>query len=98
MSEIGKGYKVVSSDSVIHSSGTPIAVYGLNLVSGAGGGSKVILRNGTTSAGTAVITYTGVTSEGKSDFFGGVGVVFPSGCFVDTDANIESCTIVYEVI
>ena len=68
---LGKGFTTATSDSVVGVSGAPTVVYGLNIVSGGGGAGRVILRNGATTGGTAVITLDGTTSKGVQFDFGG---------------------------
>ena len=93
---LGKGFTTATSDSVVGVSGAPTVVYGLNIVSGGGGAGRVILRNGATTGGTAVITLDGTTSKGVQFDFGGNGVVFPAGCFADLDTNVSAMTIIAE--
>lgn len=89
------GFQIRTDDGVINTSGEPIAVYGIHIISGETAG-VVILRNGTSTAGTAVIQEEGTISAGVTFHFGGSGVVFPSGCFVDVDANVSSVTVFYQ--
>lgn len=95
---LGKGYTFTNSDAVVVASGVPMVVYGVNIVSGAGGFGRVILRNGTTAGGTAVITLDGTASKGTLFDFGGTGVVFPAGCFADLDTNVDAMTIIAEAL
>ena len=96
MSDLGKGYQVVTADIAITTAGTPVAVYGVNITSDGTAGS-VILRNGKTVAGTVILTFLGTANKTVTVDFGGVGVVFPDGCFVDISANVTpSCTVIYE--
>jgi len=96
MSELGKGYQVVASDIAITTAGTPVAVYGVNITSDGTAGA-VLLRNGSTVSGTLIMTLLGTASKTVHVNFGGVGVVFPDGCFVDVDAHVTpSCTVIYE--
>lgn len=90
------GYAVLTEDGVLNTSGEPVAVYGFHILSGAGGNGSVVLRNGTTTGGTAVITEEGTQSQGVTYDFGGVGLVFPSGCFVDFGTNASAVTVFYE--
>ncbi len=95
---LGKGYTFSNADVAVVASGVPMVVYGLNIVSGAGGFGRVILRNGTTTGGTAIITVDGTASKGTLFDFGGAGVVFPAGCFADLDANVSTMTIIAEAL
>ncbi len=75
-----------------------IVVYGVNILSNSGGAGRIILRNGATSGGTAIVTIDGTTSIGTLFNFGGAGVVFPAGCFADIDANIDAFTVIAEAL
>lgn len=96
MSQIGFSYH--TSDSAVGTSGDAVAVYGLHIISTGGGGAVINLRNGTSASATSLVKETGTVSTGKTIDFGGVGVVFPSGCFVDVDSNTTSVTVFYEKI
>ena len=97
MNQNGHGYQVVSSDIALGTSGSPVVVYGVNMISDTTAG-VVVLRNGTTTGGTLIVSVTGTISTGTYHDFGG-GIVFPAGCFVDITANVTpSCTVVYEKI
>ena len=96
MSMTGTGFQVVTSDIVLGASGVPVVVYGMNITSGGGGGGIVILRNGTSTAGTLLIQEHGTTSVAVTKDYNGIGIVFPSGCFVDVDANVSAVTVFYE--
>jgi len=93
----GVGYQRAVADAAILSSGRAVVVYGINFVSG-GTAGVMILRNGTSTAGTAVITLTGTISSGTTFDFGGNGIVFPSGCFADKDANVSAFTVFFEAL
>lgn len=97
MNQSAHGYKVIAADGVLGTSGAASIVYGVNIISD-GTAGVVILRNGTTVSGTAVLTLTGTASKGVYFDFA-AGVVFPDGCFVDIDVHVTpSCTIIYEQI
>lgn len=86
------GTQLVTASGLVLKSGTPITVYGIDIISGAGGGSVVTLRNGTTAAATIYIQETGTTSTGVH-FNYGEGFYFPNGLYVSVDANIVSALI-----
>ena len=92
------GYKHVTADGEVSTSGQPVVIYDVQIVSGAGGAGSVILRNGTDSGGTAILTLTGTVSKGDNFPMGEVGVLFPGGCFLDLDANAAEVTVTYERI
>lgn len=93
----GVGYQVAVADAAVLSSGRAVVVYGVNFVSG-GTAGVIILRNGTSTAGTAIVTLTGTISSGTTFDFGGNGIVFPAGCFVDKDANVSAFTVFFEAV
>lgn len=86
------GYARFTADGAVKSSGAPVCVYGISFLSG-GTAGVVILRDGTSTAGTSVIQENGVISSGKTENY--PGVVFPSGCFVDIDANVTQVSVFY---
>jgi hypothetical protein len=83
-----------TADVVIGTSGKPTRVFSINFLSGATA-SVINVRNGTSTAGTALIREDGVISSAKTVNYGTVGVFFPAGCFLDVDANTVSGSISY---
>lgn len=83
-----------TSDVVIGTSGKPTRVFSINFVSG-GTAGVILLRNGTSTAGTAYIREDGVISSGKTVSYGQTGVLFPAGCFLDVDTNVASGVVSY---
>jgi hypothetical protein len=88
-------YQVVTADAVVGTSGAATVCYGISITSD-GTAGVVILRNGTTTSGTAVMTLTGTASTTDIFDFGGVGVLFPDGLFADVDAHTTSSTVLYK--
>jgi hypothetical protein len=89
------GFSRIVADGVLSTSGEPVAIYGMNIISG-GTAGVVNLRDGTAVSGAINIQEKGTASQGKSINYGGHGIVFPNGCYVDIDANVTSVTISYE--
>lgn len=89
------GFQRITGDAQIGSG--PVAIFGINLISG-GSASTLALKNGTDTTGTIVIQEKGTASQGVSFSYGGNGIVFPSGCFADADANISAATIWYQTL
>lgn len=85
----------MTADAVVGASAKPVRVFSIHILSGAGGGAVISLKSGTTSSGTAYITETGTASTGKTFTYGLQGVWFPSGCFVDVDANTTSVAVTF---
>ena len=83
----------LTGDGVVGISGKPTRVFFIHLISGATG-STTTLENGTSASGTIYAQIDGVASSGVTVNFAG-GLLFPDGCFMDTDANISSAVIGY---
>ena len=83
----------LTADGLVGTSGKPIRIYWIHLVSG-GSASTTTLKNGTGTGGTAFLQVDGIASSAVNVSFAG-GVRFPDGCYMDTDANISYCTIGY---
>ena len=91
------GYQRFTADAVLKASGTPVAVYGLDIDSKASGAGKVILYDGTSATGTKLISATGVSDDDLSVDLG-KGRVFSSGCFVDIDTNCDAVVVWYKAL
>lgn len=90
------GTKTVSADAELSTSGQPVVVFSVSIVSGAGGDGQVILRNGTDGSGTALLPLAGTQSQTVTIPLGDKGLMFPNGCFIDLDANVTQVTVTYE--
>lgn len=77
----------------IGSSGKPIRVFWVHLIS-SGTASSAVIKNGTTSSSTTYAQIDGIASQGVTLNFAG-GMRLPSGCVFDADANISSAVIGY---
>lgn len=87
------GSVLVTADRELIEAGKPVRVFNINLISsGTTGGSTIALLNGG-ATGTIYIKETGTVSTGKTFDYGINGHLFPSGCYVDVDANIVSALI-----
>lgn len=86
------GSQLITADAVVGTSGQPVRIYTIHIISSGGGAAAVSLVNGT-AAGTASITETGTTSKGVTFNYGTYGVLFPLGCFVDVDSNTTSVMV-----
>lgn len=87
--------QLISADGVLGVSGRPTRVFSMHIISSGGGAAAVSLRAGTAVSGTIDITETGTTSKGVTFMYGTQGFFFPTGCFVDVDANTTSVFISY---
>jgi len=90
------GSQLVVADGVVGSSGKPIRVFSMHILSGGGGAAVVSLRSGTAVSGTIRITETGTISTGKTFTYGKYGYLFEAGCYCDVDANTTSVLIEFE--
>ena len=83
----------LTADGLVGTSGKPIRIFNIHLVSGSTA-STTTFRDGTSASGTAYFQADGLSSKGANFNFAG-GLRFPSGCYMDTDANISYCVITY---
>jgi hypothetical protein len=77
---------LTTTDAVVGVSGKPVRVFSAAVLSD-GTASTVVLRNGTTTGGDAYIELDGVINKLSTPFNSLHGVLFPNGCFADTDAH-----------
>ena len=87
------GLQLVTADVAVGTSGKPIRVFSVHLISG-GTASTGLLKNGTSTSGTLYLQVDGVASKSATLNISG-GARFPNGCFFDADANITSAAVVY---
>lgn len=87
------GSQLITADGVVGTSGKPIRVYSIHVISGAGGGAVVNLRSGTTVSSTIRIVATGTASQGVTFNYGNEGQLFEAGCYCDVDANTTSVLV-----
>ena len=90
------GTQLVTADAAISAAGVPVRVFSIHILSGGGGAAIVSLRAGGTVGGTINVTETGTVSTGKTFNYGKYGLLFPTGCFCDVDANTTSCAVQFE--
>lgn len=89
------GGQLVTSDIAVGTSGSPVRIYSIHILSSGGGAAVVNLRAGTAVSGTIRIKETGTISTGKTFNYGKNGFLFETGCFCDIDANTTSCLVNY---
>lgn len=89
------GTQVITADGVVATASQAVRIFSIHIISGGGGAAVVSLRSGAVVGGTIWVTETGTVSTGKTFNYGAQGVLFPSGCFVDVDANTTSVTVTY---
>lgn len=82
------------TDAAVGASGAAIRVFMLHIISD-GTAGVAILRNGTSTAGTAFVTESGTISTGKTINFGTQGMIFPAGCFLDVDSHVTGGVVTY---
>ena len=85
---------VSGTDAALGTSGTAMRVFTLHIISD-GTAGVAILRNGTSTAGTAYVTESGTISTGKTINFGTQGMLFPAGCFIDVDSHVTGGIVTY---
>lgn len=82
----GSGIQRVTADAVVGVSGKPVRVYGVTWLSGTTAG-YVGLRNGTGTSSDLQYYLDGTASKSFTQNFE-EGMLFPSGCYCDVDANV----------
>lgn len=85
---------VSGTGAIVGTSGKPTRVFAVNFLSD-GTAGVLILRNGTTSGGTAYVQENGVISKGVTVSYGPVGILFPAGCFLDIDSHCVGGVVSY---
>jgi len=80
-----------TADSAIGTSGKPIRLFAVNMLSG-GTAGQLVLRNGTTASAAIWVREVGTVSTGKTVTYGTYGILFPAGCFYDDDSNFTGVT------
>lgn len=83
-----------TADSVIGTSGKPIRVFAVNMLSG-GTAGQLVLRNGTAAGDDILVREVGTANTGKTVSYGPHGILFPAGCFYDDDSNFTWVTFQY---
>lgn len=89
------GTQLIVADGVVGTSGKPVRIFSIHILSGAGGAAVVNLRSGTAVGGTIRIKETGTIDTGKTFSYGKYGHLFEAGCFCDVDANTTSVAVNY---
>lgn len=90
------GTQLITQDGVVGTSGSPVRIFAIHILSGGGGAAVVSLRSGTAVSGTIRIKETGTSATGKTFSYGKFGVLFEAGCYCDIDANTTSVAVAYE--
>lgn len=91
------GTQVITADGVVNTASVAVRIFAIHIISTGGGAAVVSLRTGAVVGGAIWVTETGTVSTGKTFTYGTQGIWFPSGCFVDVDANTTSVTVTYSL-
>jgi len=84
----------LTADSAVGTSGKPIRLFAVNMLSG-GTAGQLVLRNGTSDSASIWIREVGTANTGKTVEYGKHGILFPEGCFYDDDPNFTGVTFQY---
>ena len=84
----------VTANSVIGTSGRPIRIFAVNMLS-TGTAGELILRNGPAITDTIWVREQGVIDTGNTVDYGKEGILFPAGCYYEDDGNFTAVTIQY---
>lgn len=86
----------LTADGVVGTSGKPVMVHSVVMLSAAGGAGTLVLRNGAADTATAYVQEDG-TAASKTKTYNFIGGLhFPAGCFFDIDANVTAVVVNYE--
>lgn len=88
----------LTADGVVGPSGQPIRVHSAVILSGSGGAGELVLRSGTADTGAAYVVEAGTAASKTKTYTWPGGLVFPSGCFFDKDANTDAVVVNFEAI
>jgi hypothetical protein len=80
-------------DTVIGEALHPVRIFAIHPISGT---ATIIKLHSGAVGGTINLQETGTENTGKTINYGPWGVLFPSGCTVETDANTVSCLVQYQ--
>ncbi len=81
----------LTADSAVGTSGKPIRLFAVNMLSGATEG-QLVLRNGTDATADIWVREVGTANTGKTVEYGPHGILFPNGLWYDDDSNFTSVT------
>ena len=91
------GSITTSTSQELSTSGMPVAVYGVTIVSD-GTPGLLIMRNGINADADVLLTFTGVANSSFDIPWPDIGAVFPNGCYLDIDGHVTSVTVSFERI
>lgn len=83
-----------TADGAVGVSGRPTRVFSIHWLSGAAS-STAILRNGTLVTDEIRYQKIGTANDSYIESFGENGILFPSGCYFDADANLTYAIITF---
>jgi predicted aconitase with swiveling domain len=85
-----------TADGAVVSINTPVVIYGGTVRSTGGGTAEAHLRNGGLVTGDIIMTLRTPGSTQTDIKMFDMGITFPTGCFIDVDANTEYVSIFYQ--
>jgi hypothetical protein len=86
---------ITTTDAAVGISGRPCRIYSIGLLSD-GTAGVLILRNGTSTGGTAVIQIDGTINKMSTPIDFAQGLLFPAGCYMDADTHCTGGFISFE--
>lgn len=87
-----------TADAVIGVSGKAVRIKNAVILSGSGGAGTLVLRNGSTDAGTIYVQEDGTAASKTKTYNWEGGLLFPDGCFFDKDTNVDAVVVSYEQV
>ena len=88
------GSAVLAASSVVGTSGAPIRLFQVTILSD-GTAGVVTIHNGTDTDGQEFVIPTCVISKSVTVQFGEEGLLFPAGCYYEADAHAIRAVLTY---
>lgn len=88
------GFEAVDGSGTVGAAGKAVAIYGWCLAPDEAEAVTVDFYNGTDDTGDVIFGMSTTTTAGRSSIqeLGGVGVVFPSGCYLKMTGTLGTAT------
>lgn len=90
------GTLTTSTSQELSTSGMPVVVYGVTIVSDVANAGLLIMRGGVNGDADPVMALTGTVNDTLVVPWPDIGVMFPNGCYLDMDGHVVSATITFK--
>lgn len=93
---MASGTQRLTADGALSPSGSPVRIWSIIVKSG-GSPASVLVKNGTSTAGTAYDQITGTADQAVVINYE-AGLVLPDGGYIDVDTNTSYVVVNYETV